>query len=344
MSTPLPLHLVFPLSRGQISGGHIYNERLAEGLAAHRALSSLSIDDLVPELTRGRPGCFLLDSLDIDRVEMLPERAFNQRLGLIAHHLPSLDCFGAEAADARAQAQARERALLAHFDFVVATGKFAADYLRHLGVPEERLTMIPPASPARSLAAARPPTPPLRALLVANVIPRKGVLDLLEALLVALGDHHELELSIVGRLDLDPDYAKRCANVVASTTLSRVVRLVGAVPPDHVASFYTQAHVLVSPSRMETFGMALQEARSFGVPILAFDAGNVREHVQGENGRLLGSIPDVATALLELLDDQAELSRLLAAAESCRPSVDYDWPAAARALLLACARCPAAGS
>ena len=341
MPAPLLLRLVFPLSRGEISGGHLYNERLAEGLAECGALSTLSIDDLVPELTRGSSGFFLLDSLDLDRVEGLPAPAADQRLGFIAHHLPSLDCFGAEAAEARALAQARERQLLSRFDLVVATGTFAADYLRGLGVAPERLVMIPPAPPPRPPAVPRPLTPPVRALLVANVIPRKGVIEFLEALHAGLRADHALDLAIVGRLDLDAEYASRCGRFVASTTLSRVVRLVGAVPPDEVGSYYAQAHVLVSPSRMETFGMALQEARSFGVPILAFDAGNVREHVPGENGRLFASIAGVAAALLELVDDEPELSRLLSAAASSRPPADYDWAAAAKTLLQACGRWPA---
>jgi glycosyltransferase involved in cell wall biosynthesis len=332
------LHLVFPGSRGEISGGHIYNERLAQGLAAHGEPSQLSIDELEGELRRGTPGFYVLDSLDLERVEQLPPRSPDQKLALIAHHLPSLDCFGAEAATARATAAARESALLARFDLVVATGTYAADYLRALGAATDRIVLVPPAPPPRPTAAERPALPPINALLVANVIPRKGVLELLEALNVDLRAEQTFELTIVGRLDLDAAYAERCAAFVAATPLARVVRLVGAAPPNEVGDYYARSHVLVSPSRMETFGMALQEARSFGVPILALETGNVPEHVSAGNGRLFATIPSIAQALLGLVDTPAELVQLLALAESARATEHYDWAAAARLLLDGCER------
>jgi glycosyltransferase involved in cell wall biosynthesis len=338
LSSSLPVHLAFPTSHGEISGGHIYNARLAEGFAARGALSTLPIERLHVELTAGKPGFFLLDSLDLERVASLPEPGSQQRLGLIAHHLPSLDCFGEEAATRRAMAQSRERTLLARFDLVVATGAFALNYLLELGVPRSRVALIPPAGPPGIAMVPRPTIPPVRALLVANVIPRKGVMELLEALASELRDDHAFELAIVGRLDLDAAYAARCSALIASTPLSRVVRLLGAVPPDEVAGHYQKAHLFVSSSRMETFGMALQEARSFGLPLFALDAGNVAEHVTAGAGRLFDSIASLARALLELVEAPENMTPFLKQAEHARANPSYDWISVADALLDACSR------
>ena len=339
-TSPVPLYLTFPVAGEAISGGHLYNARLAAGLAARGALSTLPIDSVLPELTVGTPGCFLLDSLDIARVETLPTPTPQQRLVLIAHHLPSLDCFGEEAAEARALAQARERELLKGFDLVVATGAYASKYLVELGVPESRIALIPPAPPPRSAVETRPAPPPVRALLVANVIPRKGVMDLLEALATELRDDHVFELTIAGRLDLDAAYASTCQAFVSSTPLSRVVRFTGAVPPSEMGVLYQTAHVVVSSSRMETFGMALQEARSYGLPIYAFDAGNVAEHVLGGGGCLFTSIPRLARALLDLIEAPEKVSVLLSRASTTQAKTTYDWVAVAQAFLDACDRCP----
>lgn len=336
MHSTLPLHLTLPPAQGEISGGHIYNARLAEGLTACSAFSTLPIDDLSAHLAGGTTGFFLIDSLDLERVEALPPLGAQQRLGLIAHHLPSLDCFGAEAAERRVLAQARERKLLARFDLVVATGTFGLNYIRALGVAASRVVLIPPAPPRPAATVHSATAPPSRALLVANLIPRKGVFELLEALAPALSDDHAFELSIVGRFDLDPAYAARCVAFIASTPLSRVLRLLGPVPPQEMGAHYQKAHVFVSASRMETFGMALQEARSFGLPILALAGGNAAEHVSSDAGRLFTSAADLARGLLEIMAAPDELSRLQKRAQQVRVNTAYDWTSVAKALLDAC--------
>ena len=56
---------------------------------------------------------------------------------------------------------------------------------------------------------------------------------------------------------------------------------------EKIAQVYYSSDVFVSPSAMETFGMALAEAQACGTPVAAFDVGGVRDAVSEECARFL---------------------------------------------------------
>jgi glycosyltransferase involved in cell wall biosynthesis len=86
-----------------------------------------------------------------------------------------------------------------------------------------------------------------------------------------------------------------------SPALARRVSLCGAQSPEETAAALARAELLVSASRMESYGMALAEARVVGVPILACAGGNARAHVAPEaGGQLVPDVPALARACLEL--------------------------------------------
>jgi glycosyltransferase involved in cell wall biosynthesis len=81
---------------------------------------------------------------------------------------------------------------------------------------------------------------------------------------------------------------------------------------------------------METFGMALQEARAYGLPILAVDGGYAREHLtHGVSGLLFDSAEALAHDLLALTRAPARLQTLFENAQRLRPASDYTWTRAA---------------
>jgi glycosyltransferase involved in cell wall biosynthesis len=97
---------------------------------------------------------------------------------------------------------------------------------------------------------------------------------------------------------------------------------------------YRQASVLVSAARMETYGMALQEARRYGLPILAHDGGNTRNHFEdGKNGHLYGAIDALADGCVALMRDGARARALFATAQAMRTDGSYTWQAAAASLV-----------
>jgi glycosyltransferase involved in cell wall biosynthesis len=139
---------------------------------------------------------------------------------------------------------------------------------------------------------------------------------------------------LAGRADLEPGYAQACLARLQSEPLQGRVQYLGPVEPERLAAYYRAASCFVSASSMETFGMALQEARTYGLPIVARDGGYVRHHfTHGHDGILCDSVASLCETMLALVRDPARLHALcLHAQRSPDTSSDYTWQTAAAQL------------
>lgn len=291
----------------------------------------LRIDELPSVLQSRAAGAFILDSLDL--FEFAPEkyRAAGRSFALMTHYLPSMSSM-AEQANVLFQ---RELAALSQYDRYVTTGAYATQYMSRFGFEAQRIVEVLPPAP-RYGVLSHPVPPPLRALIVANVLEQKGIRELLLCLRSSVVAGDPLSLQIVGRLDAEPAYAAECVRLSAEPPLFGRVHFSGVVPPERVVDYYQWANLFVSVSKMETFGMALQEARAAGLPLLVLDAGNAGRHVSDGAGEVVPSIADVASRLLELCRTPEKLRVMSSRAEARRNARHtYDWDDAAQTLLTA---------
>jgi glycosyltransferase involved in cell wall biosynthesis len=94
-------------------------------------------------------------------------------------------------------------------------------------------------------------------------------------------------------------------------------RALGFLEPAALATLYASADLCVLPSFTETCGLVALEAMASGLPVIAADAGGLRESVRhGENG-LLAPPRDAAAfadAIVALVSDHARRRTLAAAA------------------------------
>lgn len=325
---------MLPAESDVASGGNVYNRELVRALRELTPVETTTFAEAERMLRAGKPGLYLFDSLDLLRTTTLPASRPGQHVGLVVHHLPSLE---PELPPDHPSREA-ESAALRRFDLFLATSDFTRSYLaRAEGCSTTPILLVPPA-PGTRPAGARTYASPLWVLMVSNLIPRKGILPLLSAL-AALGDA-PYSLRLVGSTDLDPSYADACRRVATEAkSLSTRVSLVGPVPHEEIGRYYETSHLFVSSARMETFGMAMLDARVHGLPILALDGGYSRHHfTDGENGRLFFDAKELAQEVLELARSPARMEKLFAAAQRLRAGGDYTWSAAANRFLTALAQ------
>ena len=160
---------------------------------------------------------------------------------------------------------------------------------------------------------------PLRLVFVGNIIRRKGLLVLLEALLKL--PPHTCQLTVVGNTDLDALYMRVVYHLLMVTNLTGVT-LTGVVDETELAKVLAQGDVLVVPSEHEGFGIVYLEGMSFGLPAIGTTSGGAREIIkEGMNGYLVP--PNDPTALADCLQglasDRAKLVQMsLAARERFR--------------------------
>jgi glycosyltransferase involved in cell wall biosynthesis len=153
-------------------------------------------------------------------------------------------------------------------------------------------------------------------LSVANWLPRKGILELLEAFARLPADAGMLHLA--GDEAAEPRYEARVRSRLAQGDLvGRVVRH-GPLASQDVAALYAAADVFVLPASREPYGTVWGEAMAFGLPVVGWRAGNL-PHLAGnlQEGLLVqpGDVAALSGALLRLALDGDTRTRLGAAAK-----------------------------
>ncbi len=148
-----------------------------------------------------------------------------------------------------------------------------------------------------------PPPEPFRVLLAGHLNKRKGVDVAVQAAALLLPDFPGLTLDIVGRTDVDPEFARRVRAQAAP--LGDAIRFLGPTDQAGIREAMTRAQVLLLTSRMENAPMVIAEAMAVGRPVVATRVGGVEGMIEpGVTGYLAPS--EDARALAE------GLARLLA--------------------------------
>ena len=153
----------------------------------------------------------------------------------------------------------------------------------------------------------RPPSPVVRRLyddtrtnllFVGRIIPNKRIDDLIRVFAA-----YQRYVNPVSRLLLVGDYRgherylERLLEMVDDLRLSEVV-FTGQVDDDDLYGFYRLADLFLCLSEHEGFCVPLQEAMVFGVPVIAYDAGAVRETLKGGGILLREKRPEVVAELI----------------------------------------------
>lgn len=185
----------------------------------------------------------------------------------------------------------------------------------HVAYPAaDHLPAAEPTADLLSLAQRARQEGPLRLLFVGNLIRRKGLHVVLDAL--AALPHDQWRLSVVGQQAVDPGYTasilRRCRSLPPGA-----VTFLGRLSDDQLIDAYRSHHLLVLPS-YEGYGIVYLEAMRFGLPVIAATAGAAREIVtDGENGFLVDA-GNAAALKLHVGALHANRERLLAMSYAAR--------------------------
>ncbi|GAB7044172.1 MULTISPECIES: glycosyltransferase [Catenuloplanes] len=229
---------------------------------------------------------------------------------------------------------AYERQLGRVVDRVIVQCRDEEHELASMGVPRERMSLVPSGVDGELFRPDGPAAPRgerPRILTVGRLVERKGYAELIRAL-AAVPD---AELVIAGgpprdRLMDDPR-ARRLQELARAAGVAGRVRLTGAIAPAEMPRWYRSADVLAATPWYEPFGLTPLEAMACGVPVVATAVGGLTDTVVD---RVTGELVPprdpaaLAVALRRLLGDDVRRISYGAAALDRARSV-YGWPTVA---------------
>jgi glycosyltransferase involved in cell wall biosynthesis len=170
----------------------------------------------------------------------------------------------------------------------------------------------PPISEGEIIERAK--RPQLRILFLGNVIYRKGLHTLLEAV-------KDLKpnvcVDVVGSLISEPAYTSLIQELIAKHDLSSFIFLHGSLDRGPLIEKLRQAHILVVPSSYEGFGIVYLEGMGFGLPAIGTSVGAAGEIIsEGVEGLLIepGDAGELANRLRILNGEREVLIRMSLAA------------------------------
>lgn len=208
------------------------------------------------------------------------------------------------------------REVLKRIDLLLAVSRSIAEEARAAGADPERIAIASMGYDADAFAPrprleARtrlgiPPDRPI-AVMVGNLIPRKGIATIIDAAAALRSTHPDLQWVLVGGGDAAPWLAQ--AEKAGS---SKAIRFAGTADPEDVPWWLSAADVAVVPSLREPYGVAAVEALACGVPVVASRTGGLAEIMDGDHGLTIepGDAQQLADSVARILDDDDVRARL----------------------------------
>jgi glycosyltransferase involved in cell wall biosynthesis len=226
--------------------------------------------------------------------------------------------------------------LLAQSDTVVVQTRLEADAVAEWGIPRSKILILGMAVEHAEVTGGDPSA--LRRKLgipdalpvighLATLDPNKGSTDLVKAV-VRLNQSRPADdpVHLVMAGPSSPDFERFLAALPGGSP-PEWLSLLGPLPLDERAGFFSALDLFAMPSRTDSFGIVFLEAWANGLPVVAAAAGGVPEVVRdGETGLLVpfGDLDKLAGALTTLLADR-ERARAMGEAGRAMVEHGYTW-------------------
>ena len=277
------IRLVQPAPGRAVSGGYRFNDEMLRRLERDARGQSTTLDELTARMPDAAD-TLVVDSLYLSSAAPEAVRGFEGETCLLVHYLPSRE--PQLSGPRRARRLACEASWLDCADRVLVPSRRFGDVMpAHL----ERYVVTPGLDNAFRAPIAAYVLPcggeAVRLVSVQAMTEGKNLLAILRSLAGVAPDRFVWD--IVGDRHRDPGYRDRFTHALAASGRSHRVRFHERLSPAAVASLLDGAHLYVTASREESYGMATAEAVARGVPVLSFDVGSVSRWVRsGVNGHV----------------------------------------------------------
>lgn len=189
----------------------------------------------------------------------------------------------------------------------IAVSQYLKDQMVRSGCPEDRLHVLPSASPEVDVPFVAPPHDGVpRFVFLGRLVPQKGAQWLLHAVRDVMTD---IRVDIAG----DGDSLEELQYTANQLGIADRVTFHGWLPPESVARLIQDARAVIVPSVWnEPAGLATLEAAAYGRPVIASAVGGIPEYAHPDFALLIppNDVAELAACITRLSRDHALAERL----------------------------------
>lgn len=265
------IYFVAPDFDSFISGGNIFNKQI------YRALQELGMSLKQVEYPFSDMQCathndlLLIDSIYINDLKLKQLATQTCKKYFICHLLPSMIAHG--------KGMKYEKNVLQLFDKIIVNSIFCRDYIIKLKLSSNVEVIQPFIDVPMNMVLDKKRS---GAIIIANWLPSKQLHIFLK--LLSRKEPLPLPVSIIGSTKMNPDYFKFCKKIISNSEgLKEKVKVFGELGRMETWLALFKSKLLLDCSSFETYGMAVAEAVSIGLPVLSLGNGNIKNLVPPES-------------------------------------------------------------
>lgn len=146
-------------------------------------------------------------------------------------------------------------------------------------------------------------------LFVGQIIPRKGIQDLVKTMAIISKDSIDTEVDVVG----NGFYYDKIRKLIEEEGIQNRFNFMGSLPHSEIPELMAKSDILCLPSYREGWPNVCIEALSVGLPVVATDIGGTNEIITDEDVGILvkaGDYNALASALKYALDKKWDRNRI----------------------------------
>ena len=158
---------------------------------------------------------------------------------------------------------------------------------------------------------------------VSRLVEKNGIINLIEAMAIVVGEIPDAKLMVIGSGSLDKDLKLK----VKTLSLGDRVQFLGEIPNELLPKYLSMADVFVRPSLSEGLGTAFLEAMAAGLPIIGTPVGGIPDFLKDRETGLFCKVADskdLAEKIKTLLTDKELKEKIIGNAKSL-VAKKYDW-------------------
>ena len=224
---------------------------------------------------------------------------------------------GARFQETHPDAIAQEEAEYAAADVITVPSHFAARSFEEMGVPADKLRVVPYGVDLSRFHPTGAPDPDrFDVLFVGAASFRKGIPYLLEAF--AALRHPKKSLTLAGAVSPEVE------GLIRAAAATQPVCCIGRQPSGRIKQIMSRSHVLVQPSIEEGLSLVIGEAMACGCPVIATEHTGAQDFLEdGRDGFVvpIRSSEAIASRLQQIADDPFLRERMSASSLACVQSL-----------------------